>query len=279
MAAITHDYPWTVSPLIVSAPMARVSKPALAVAVSRAQGLGFIAAGYTSDDLEELLQETMDLLSDSNTTVSEESTMLPVGVGFITWSASLETAIPAIKKYRPCAVWLFAPPTDYQDLIPWATKIRAATSQRTKIWVQIGSVADAIQVAKIVAPDVLVVQGSDAGGHSQARGASVVTLVPEVTDKIGNEIQRPDGKSMHLIAAGGICDGRGVAAAVNLGAQGCVLGTRFLASPESIIAPEYQKEILRASDGGVTTVRTTIYDTVRDIHGWPDKYNGWGLIN
>jgi nitronate monooxygenase len=279
MTTITQDYPWTASPLIVSAPMARVAKPTLAVAVSKAQGLGFIAAGYTSDNLEELLQEATELFSDSKTTGSDESTVLPVGVGFITWSASLQTAIPAIKKYRPCAVWLFAPPTGYQDLVPWAIEIRAATSQKTKIWVQIGSVADAIQVARIVAPDVLVVQGSDAGGHSQARGASVVTLVPEVADKIGTEIQRPDGKSMQLIAAGGICDGRGVAAAANLGAQGCVLGTRFLASPESLISQAYQNEILRASDGGVTTVRTTIYDTVRDINGWPDKYNGRGLIN
>ncbi|QKX56945.1 uncharacterized protein TRUGW13939_04053, partial [Talaromyces rugulosus] len=161
------DYPWTASPLIVSAPMARVAKPTLAVAVSKAQGLGFIAAGYTSDNLEELLQEATELFSDSKTTGSDESTVLPVGVGFITWSASLQTAIPAIKKYRPCAVWLFAPPAGYQDLLPWATEIRASTSQK--------------------------MQGSDAGGHSQAQGASVVTLVPEVADKIGTEIQRPDG--------------------------------------------------------------------------------------
>ncbi|CRG86104.1 hypothetical protein PISL3812_03107 [Talaromyces islandicus] len=279
MTTISYDYPWTASPLIVSAPMARVAKPKLAVAVSKAQGLGFIAAGYTSEHLEELLQEATELLSGGKTTSLDESTVLPVGVGFITWSASLQTAIPAIKKYRPCAVWLFAPSTGHQDLVPWATEIRAVTSHKTKIWVQIGSVADAIQVARIVAPDVLVVQGSDAGGHSQARGASVVTLIPEVADKLGTEIHRPDGKSMQLIAAGGICDGRGVAAAVNLGAQGCVLGTRFLASPESLIAQGYQDEILRASDGGVTTVRTTIYDTVRDIHGWPEKYDGRGLIN
>lgn len=259
--------------------MARVAKPTLAVAVSKAQGLGFIAAGYTSEHLEELLQEATEMLSDSKTTSQHDPTVLPVGFGFITWSASLQTAIPAIKKYRPCAVWLFAPPTGYQDLVPWVTEIRGVTSQKTKIWVQIGSVADAILVARIVAPDVLVLQGSDAGGHSQAQGASVVTLVPEVADKLGTEVQRPDGKSMQLIAAGGICDGRGVAAAVNLGAQGCVLGTRFLASPEALIAQGYQDEILRASDGGVTTVRTTIYDSVRDIHGWPENYNGRGLIN
>ncbi|KAH8696428.1 hypothetical protein BGW36DRAFT_462296 [Talaromyces proteolyticus] len=279
MSAIINDYPWTAHPLVVSAPMARVAKPPLAVAVSKAQGLGFIAAGYTSDNLDDLLEEATNLLSDRKIIHSNDFSVLPVGVGFITWSASLKTAIPVIRKHCPCAVWLFAPPTGFQDLVPWATQIRDATSNRTKIWVQIGSVADAIQVARVVRPDVLVVQGSDAGGHSLARGASIVTLVPEVYDKIGNEIQGPGGKPIQLIAAGGICDGRGVAAAVNLGAQGCVLGTRFLASPESMIAQGYQDEILRASDGGSTTVRTKIYDTVRDIHGWPDEYNGRGLIN
>lgn len=263
--------------------MARVAKPRLAVAVSRAGGLGFIAAGYTSDNLEDLLEEATDLLAAHDT--KERSTfngarqdILPVGVGFITWSASLETALPALRKYRPCAVWLFAPPTGFVDLTLWATKIRDVTSHKTKIWVQIGSVADADEVVKYVRPDALVLQGSDAGGHSLARGASIVTLVPEICDKLG-EMESVTGGPLHVFAAGGISDGRGVAAAINLGAHGCVLGTRFLASPESLIAPGYQNEILSASDGGSSTVRTKVYDQVRDIHGWPEEYNGRGLIN
>lgn len=64
-----------------------------------------------------------------------------------------------------------------------------------------------------------------------------------------------------------------------LGAQGCVLGTRFLASSECSVTNGYQRAILDASDGGISTVRTTIYDKVRGIHGWPQSYDGRGLIN
>lgn len=280
---LQKDYPWTASPLIVSAPMAKVAMPKLAVAVSVAGGLGFIAAGYHSDHLEDLLEEADDQLSEQKANNQTEGNtlepkFLPVGVGFITWSASLDAAMPAFKKYWPCAVWLFAPPHGFQDLVPWATRIRETTSHKSKIWVQVGSVADAVEVAGVVKPDIIVVQGSDAGGHSLARGASIVSLVPETRDKL-QKIWAPTQGHISVLAAGGISDGRGVAAAINLGAQGCVLGTRFLASPESLIAHGYQKEILRASDGGISTTRTNIYDRVRDIHGWPNGYDGRGVIN
>ncbi|KAJ5113636.1 hypothetical protein N7456_002170 [Penicillium angulare] len=280
---IAADYPWAASPLIVSAPMAKVAMPKLAVAVSKAGGLGFIAAGYHSDHLEDLLEEAEDLLLEGKGDAAVESEpgvpkFLPVGVGFITWSASLEKALPSFSKYCPAAVWLFAPPKGFQDLIPWVTKIREATSSRSKIWVQVGSVSDAVEVVNAIDPDVIVVQGLDAGGHSLARGASIISLVPEINDKI-RQLRPYPKKQADVLAAGGISDSRGVAAAMALGAQGCVLGTRFLASPESMIAHGYQKAIIDSSDGGISTVRTTIYDKVRDIHGWPEGYDGRGLIN
>lgn len=277
------DYPWTATPLIVSAPMAKVAMPKLAVTVSKVGGLGFIAAGYHSDHLEDLLEEAEDLLEEEAADARVESEraipkFLPIGVGFITWSASLDKALPCFSRYCPAAVWLFAPPNGFQDLIPWATKIRGATSSRTKIWVQVGSVSDAVEVVEAVDPDVIVVQGLDAGGHSLARGASIISLVPEINDKL-RELRPYPQKRADVLAAGGISDSRGVVAAMALGAQGCVLGTRFLASPESMIARGYQKAIIDAADGGISTVRTTIYDKVRDIHGWPEGYDGRGLIN
>ncbi|KAJ5244437.1 hypothetical protein N7489_004533 [Penicillium chrysogenum] len=277
------DYLWTAAPLIVSAPMAKVAMPKLAAAVSKAGGLGFIAAGYHSDHLEDLLEEAEDLLQEGTAESPikvEEGTpkFLPVGVGFITWSASLEKALPSFSRYCPAAVWLFAPPQGFRDLIPWATRIREATACRTKIWVQVGSVSDAVEVVEAIDPDVIVVQGLDAGGHSLARGASIVSLVPEIKDKL-QELRPFPQKQIDVFAAGGISDSRGVAAAVALGAHGCVLGTRFLASPESLVAHGYQKALLDASDGGTSTVRTKIYDKVRDIHGWPEGYDGRGLIN
>lgn len=277
------NYPWTASPLIVSAPMAKVAMPKLAVAVSRAGGIGFIAAGYHSDHLEDLLEEAEDLFQEGppDTPIESEKgfpKFLRIGVGFITWSASLEKALPCFSRYYPAAVWLFAPPKGFQDLVPWATKIREATTSRTKIWVQVGSISDAVEVVNAIDPDVIVVQGLDAGGHSLARGASIVSLVPEINDKL-LELRPYPQKRADVLAAGAISDGRGVAGAMALGAQGCVLGTRFLASPESMVAYGYQKAILEASDGGITTVRTKIYDKVRDIHGWPEGYDGRGLIN
>ncbi|KAJ6156666.1 hypothetical protein N7497_005551 [Penicillium chrysogenum] len=249
------DYLWTAAPLIVSAPMAKVAMPKLAAAVSKAGGLGFIAAGYHSDHLEDLLEEAEDLLQEGTAESPikvEEGTpkFLPVGVGFITWSASLEKALPSFSRYCPAAVWLFAPPQGFRDLIPWATRIREATACRTKIWVQVGSVSDAVEVVEAIDPDVIVVQGLDAGGHSLARGASIISLVPEIKDKL-QELWPFPQKQIDVFAAGGISDSRGVAAAVALGAHG----------------------------RGTSTVRTKIYDKVRDIHGWPEGYDGRGLIN
>lgn len=146
---------------------------------------------------------------------------------------------------------------------------------KTKIWVQIGTVGDALKVAKLCRPDVLVVQGADAGGHGLEQGASIVSLLPEAHDAL-------HASGMHgisLVAAGGIVEGRGVAAALALGAEGVAMGTRFLASEEAQVAKGYQDDILRVSDGGVNTVRSKVYDRLRGTTGWPDHYDGRGIIN
>ena len=128
-------------------------------------------------------------------------------------------------------------------------------------------------------PDVLVVQGSDAGGHGLAQGAGVITLVPEVSDAIDSLAGRERGQVPIIVAAGGIAEARGAAAVLALGASGLVMGTRFLAAKEAVIATGYQNEVVRASDGGQTTVRTKVYDNVRGTTGWADTYNGRGIIN
>lgn len=145
---------------------------------------------------------------------------------------------------------------------------------KTKIWVQIGTVTDAIEVARSCHPDVLVVQGADAGGHGLAQGAGIMSLLPEVADSL-----RSIGmKSIPLVAAGGIVEGRGTPACLALGGHGVVMGTRFLASKEANIAKGYQDDVLRTNDGGRNTVRTSVYDTLRGTD-WPRQYNGRGIIN
>jgi len=276
-------YPWTQGPLIVCAPMRVIVTAPLAVAVSEAGGLGFLGAGNDTrpEYLEELLSESASLIRRSGVITSESA--LPVGIGFLNWGASLQEALPAIEKYRPCAVWLFAP-RQASDLETWSSSIRALNGSATKIWVQVGGVDEAIDACRYARPDVLVVQGSDAGGHGLQHGAGIISLLPEVSDGVVKAYARGGpldglGSKPALLAAGGVADGRGVAASLALGAEGVVLGTRYLASHEVKIAKGYRDEVLRARDGGRRTVRSKVYDTLRGTTEWPAEYGGRGVIN
>ncbi|PGH04744.1 hypothetical protein AJ80_08474 [Polytolypa hystricis UAMH7299] len=281
MASSLHSaFAWTKSPLIVSAPMLRIARPQLAVSVSRAGGLGFLAAGFDVTDLEMDLERAAGLVWHSKyppiTPQTGPRPLLPVGVGFLNWGANLTRSLATIGKYTPAAVWLFAAAEPAsENMETWAKEVRSVTNGRTKIWVQVGSVAEALEMAQRVRPDTLVVQGSDAGGHGLCQSASVITLVPEIKDVLSDN----GFGDIPLIAAGGIADGRGLAAAICLGAAGAAMGTRFLACHEATISKGYQNEVLRVSDGGVSTVRTTVYDRVRGINKWPQQYDGRGVMN
>jgi nitronate monooxygenase len=104
-----------------------------------------------------------------------------------------------------------------------------------------------------------------------------MTLLPEVDDALGASATRE--KRPLLIAAGGITDGRGVAAATILGAHGVCMGTRFLASSEAVIARGYQDAVVAARDGGIATARTSLYDQLRGTTDWPGGYNARGVLN
>jgi nitronate monooxygenase len=265
------QYPWLSSPVLVIAPMMKITMAPLAVAGSQAGAFGFLAAGFDLTNLDTDLAEAARLLEDTD--ISAPDGVLPIGVGFQNWGSDLKLAAAVVEKYVPAAVWFFAPKR-LADLLPWAKEIRAVTAGRTKIWVQVGSVGQALEVAKTTKPDVLVLQGSDAGGHGLARSASVISLVPEVVDALANERLR-----IPVVAAGGISEGRGMAAALTLGASGAALGTRFLACKEATIARGYQEEVVRVHDGGVSTVRTKLYDVLRGILDWPKAYDGRGVAN
>jgi len=262
--------------------MLNIALPPLAISVSEAGGLGFLAGGFDISNLERNLEETVQLVRESKNAkirnFHAETGILPAGVGFINWGADLEIAVAVVEKYKPCAVWFFAPRSQPDDLRTWAERVRAATDGRTTIWVQVGTVIEAVDVVEALRPDVLVVQGSDAGGHGLARSASIITLVPEVRDAMHVNHATTNGLPA-IFAAGGIVDGRGMAASLSLGSSGVVMGTRFLASSEATVAPGYQAEVLRVSDGGRSTVRSTVYDRVRGIGGWPERYDGRGVIN
>ncbi|KAL8928263.1 MAG: hypothetical protein Q9208_001973 [Pyrenodesmia sp. 3 TL-2023] len=253
--------------------MRLISLAPLAVAVSKAGGIGFIGAGTDVHDLETHLREAEKLTTQAPIGGNLPST-LPIGVGFINWGANLDEASRAIRKFKPAAVWLFAPHKN-QDLVQWTEAMRKATEGLTKIWIQIGSVRDALEVATLCRPDIIVVQGSDAGGHGLERGAGIISLLPETADAL----HEAGFGRIPLVAAGGVVDGRGVAACLALGAEGVAMGTRFLASDEASVAKGYQDAVLRARDGGVSTVRTKVYDALRGITGWPERIGGRGIIN
>ncbi|GKZ24942.1 hypothetical protein AbraIFM66951_011799 [Aspergillus brasiliensis] len=279
-STLSRIYPWTSHPLIVSAPMRVMSGPALAVAVSRAGGLGFLnnSIQNVAGDLEQassLIKESQHISSpSSSSTFKPDISHLPIGVGFLLWADDLDTAITTIQKYKPCAVWLYAPPSDQPDLLSiWSRGIRSA-SPGTQIWIQIGTLSEARRLlTSSERPDVIVVQGAEAGGHGRANdGIGLISLLPEVADAMA-------GSDIPLFAAGGIADGRGAAAALCLGASGVVMGTRFLAATEARIAPGYQKEVVRAEDGAVGTTKTLLYNHLKGIYGWPEEYTPRTVIN
>ncbi|RYN76088.1 hypothetical protein AA0117_g6133 [Alternaria alternata] len=246
----------------------------MAVEVSKAGGIGFIGAGTDVSDLESHVRHAQELLK--STTLQTRHGTLPIGIGFINWGANLEMAIPIIARHRPAAVWFFAP-SSIISLVQWTEKSRTA-SPETKIWVQVGSVTEAVEVVKQVQPDVLVVQGTDAGGHGLVKGASIVTLLPEVKDTLEEYFQKTQTRQKPIvIAAGGISDSRTFAAALTLGASGCILGTRLLATPEANITQGYRSAVLRTTDGGQSTVRTKVYDSLRGTN-WAETHNARGII-
>ncbi|MGH7003650.1 MAG: NAD(P)H-dependent flavin oxidoreductase, partial [Alphaproteobacteria bacterium] len=112
---------------------------------------------------------------------------------------------------------------------------------------QVGSVADARRAAAD-GIDAIVAQGADAGGHNCGT-AGTMALTPAVVDAVA-------GKAM-VVAAGGIADGRGLAAALMLGADGAWVGTRFVATRESAVADEYKQRLVSA--GTDATVLTHVF--------------------
>lgn len=228
---------------IVLAPMDPASGGALAAAVSAAGGLGLIGGGYGN---RELLESEFAKAGNQR-----------VGCGFITWSMAKDLVLLDMAlAHRPAAMML-----SFADPAPFAAKIRAAG---VPMICQVHNLEHARRALDAGA-DVLVAQGTDAGGHGlTTRGT--VTLVPSVVDMVARE--RPE---VLVLAAGGIADGRGIAAALMLGADGALLGTRFWATQEALIHPSAKARILAAT--GDETVRTSVYDIVRN-RAWPAEYTG-----
>jgi nitronate monooxygenase len=229
---------------ILLAPMGSAAGGKLAAAVTHAGGLGMLGSGYAD---EKAIRRELSQAGNAK-----------VGIGFILWAldrnpAALDVALEA----KPAAVML-----SFGDPSPYTARIKAAGCP---IICQVQTLEQAKQAASAGA-DVIVAQGRDAGGHSgMSRGT--IGLVPAVVDAVG---------PIPVAAAGGIADGRGLAAALSLGAAGVSMGTRFTATAESLW-DQAMKEKAVAS-GGDQTAPTRVFDIVRGAP-WPAIYPGRALRN
>lgn len=236
----------------------------LAIAVTKAGGVGQIGGVPDYEDLSRELEKAESALD-------RHDGLLPNGVGILSFAMNRDDVLPVLERFQPAILWIFAAhrSSDYAD---WTRAIRNDLP-RSQVWIQVGSVEGALTIAEQASPDVLCLQGVDAGGHGLERGAGVVSLVPEVIDAL-----RDAGRDrISVVAAGGIGDGRAVAAALMLGAEGAVMGTRFLSATETRVHDEYRKSVIAASDGGQTTVRAKVFDRLRGPNRWPVTYDGRSL--
>ena len=222
---------------VIQAPIGSATCPELAAAVSEAGGLGHLSITWRSPDVvSEVVSETrertgepfaVNLVVDADAQVYDPDELL---------TAALDAGAPVVS-------FSFGEPDD------WIEQAHEAGAQ---VIVTVGSAAQAASAADAGA-DVVCTQGSESGGHLQS-DVTTAALVPSVADEV----------DVPIVAAGGLSDGRGLAAALALGADGVWLGTRFLATPEANIAAVYRERVLDAAE--TDTVRTELFDV-----GWPDQ--------
>jgi nitronate monooxygenase len=225
---------------VISAPMAFAAGGALAASVTGAGGLGLIGGGYGDSAW---LDEQFDIAGEAR-----------VGVGFITWSLMKSPSLlTQVLRRKPAAVML-----SFGDPRPFVDEIRAAGALVICQCQNVDHIRDAIDARA----DIVIAQASEAGGHGALRGA--MSFVPEAADLLA--AQAPDTL---LLAAGGIADGRGLAAALMLGADGVLLGTRLWASREALVHARHHEAILAAN--GDATIRTRVVDIARQLP-WPREF-------
>ena len=216
-------------------------------AVGEAGGFGILGGGY--GDKAWLEQETAKL----------NKCPAPFGIGFITWSMAKQ---PELLDIALAAQTACDHAVVRRSRSRFAPRIKAAGA----LLICQVQTEDMAQQALEAGADILIAQGTEAGGHGASR--TTIDIVPAIVDLAAGRVP--------VVAAGGIADGRGLAAMMMLGATGVLLGTRFYASIECDGDEEAKKRICAASSGN--TVRSVIFDVSRKLF-WPAPFTGRALIN
>ena len=206
-------------------------KPELAIAISKAGGIGAIGVGFMPP---EELRATIRTIRAAGVTM--------FNINFITiFGNDAQVQVAAEEKVPVVSFHWGHPPAEQVELL---------TAAGCSIWMQVGSVADA-ETAIGYGADVIIAQSHEAGGHNyqgvggaEQTGMGGIALIPVIADAIA-------GRAV-LLAAGGITDGRGVAAALALGADGVWVGTRFVASAEANVHPEHHRRLVEAQGTDTT---------------------------
>lgn len=212
--------------------MGGATNPALAAAVSNAGGLGTVALSWGSpDEVRAVIRQTREL------------TDKPFGVNFILDFPQDERIAVCLEEQVPVISFFWGDPEPH---------VAACHAAGTAVLLTVAS-AEQARSAVAAGVDVVVAQGWEAGGHVLGEVATL-PLVRAVVDAV---------ETVPVLAAGGIADGRGLAAVLALGAAGAWIGTRFLATPEADVHPHWRDRLLAADE--TRTVHTGLFDI-----GWPN---------
>lgn len=245
---------------IALAPMALATGGALAAACAQAGALSLIGGGY--GDLAWTQREytlATELLK------NDAASHARLGCGFITWKLDENAeALDWVLTQKPSAIML-----SFGDPRPYAARIASAGAQLICQVQRLDQVPQAIEAGA----SVIVAQGGEAGGHgaNALEGRSTFTLVPEIADYLAAH-----SPNTLLLAAGGVADGRGLAAALMLGADGVLIGSRLWATTESLAAQG--AKTLATQTNGDGTARSEVFDILRRKN-WPAPYDFRAIRN
>jgi len=218
---------------IIQGAMAWISDASLASAVSNAGGLGIIAAGNAPI---EWVEQQID--------AANKATDKPFGVNLMMMSPTVGEVVELVIQKRVKAVTTGAGnPSEYIDRLKGGG---------VKVFPVIPSVSLALRMQKCGA-DAVIAEGCEAGGHIGE--TTTMCLIPQVVDAV----------QIPVVAAGGIADGRGVAAGFILGASGIQAGTVFLAADECNISEVYKEKVLKAKDTDTVVTGRALKRPIRQL--------------